>query len=403
MIVHGPRSALGSRESTAVDSRGHRRVLAVLECLENRFVPSGLELVRSPLAALVQEVGSPGGPGGSLVAVSSSMLTPVFAVAPSSGLENVVESVLDATAATVEGVTGVRGPEPDGTGPSIDAGSGGLGAGIALSNSGASLEFSVVPPNPGAEVSAPSIPTAPGASSSPANPAVPAVIPGASPMTGSSPSTTPTNSPNPGVAAGPVVSAPPSTGATPPSAGFVVQAPGAREAAVPVPGPVSTALPEDAQRFARGRATATSSSPLSDAHLSPAQLVAADRAATIRARHENEPVVAGSFETAPSQPVVLEPAREVPPTPAELFVRELEGLERALGALSGQLGRLGDGLAEQLVQISTLELLVAAGLGCLAFEVLRRRERQKERQDPRAQLGAGSLPGPFYRPRMPLA
>src|SRR5262249_37269589 len=60
---------------------------------------------------------------------------------------------------------------------------------------------------------------------------------------------------------------------------------------------------------------------------------------------------------------------EVPLSPAELLLRDLEGLETALGSLLGRLDDLGEDLAERVFTVGTLEVLLGLGLGCVAVEV----------------------------------
>ncbi len=86
-------------------------------------------------------------------------------------------------------------------------------------------------------------------------------------------------------------------------------------------------------------------------------------------------------------------------SPAELLPRDLEGLERALGQLLRRFDGMGEDLAEWLTQISTLEMLLAAGMVAVAGDVIRRWERSRQLANSQAPMGSSSRPSPFYRAR----
>lgn len=444
MIVEDRRFAMSSHGSTIPggamrDTRTSpksRRAFGILERLEDRFVPTGLGLIPSiPIVAgltssatvLVQQVDIPAETGGSLLAVASSVVTPVVSLGlstmPGGGIDvggsgGLIASVLDAGTAIVDQITGESDPGEGEMSPPASPTGGGLGTGVSVSIPGVSLEIPVVASNPatGTDGSIPTVPTVPGTSSgttatspssspSPVDPPPTGGTPVSPPIAGiagGSGSAPPIVVPNPGVPTASGVSAPPSAGSTPPGPIFVAIGPAA-PSVVLGPLPVSIDVPMDVEHTGRSAAASSSEPSLPEAVSSRAQLVVTDRADAGPTRTDETSVAPGAVASVtPTQAAMTETGHEVTRMPAELFLRDLESLERALGELAARLDRVGAELAEQLIQISTLELLAATGLGCLAFEVFRRWERQKERLGASIALGSRSLPGPFYRPRVPL-
>jgi hypothetical protein len=89
-----------------------------------------------------------------------------------------------------------------------------------------------------------------------------------------------------------------------------------------------------------------------------------------------------------AEPVVL----------ANLVPADLESLENALARLMQRFGETREDLIDRVSQFGIIELLAAAGLAVVAFEVIRRWEQRKQAANSQLSRSFSRLPGRLYLP-----